>query len=850
MQKRKNLSNKNKKNSKLSGGQINCPSELIINRLLNEFQNGRYKIAEDLASSMIQDYPNHPFAWKVLGVLFQQSGRLNESLIYIQKSLELTPNDPEVFSNLGNILQGLGRLADAETSYRKAIELKPDFPEAHNNLGITLQKIGKLEEAIEAYSKAINLKSDFAFAHMNLGCVLYEVDRLNESEVCHKKTIDLLPNYPEAHNNLGVTLHELGNLQEAENSYRKAIELKENFAEAHTNLGCTLQKLKRLDEAEFHHRNAIKTDPHNVKAHINLGGTLHDLGRLEEAQKCFKFVLTIKPDSAHAFNNLAVLLQELGKIKESEQYLLKAIEVNPNFTDAYCNLGNAFRAQFKLDDALTCYQKAIKLNPNYANAYLNLGVTLRQLSKYSDAFECVNRALTIDPSFALAIQEYSILSAYMSNFANVHNLSNKALSLFLLDKNSINLSHFWESRLYSLIYDPNLSEEYICEEHIKWGSQYITLGEKRFDTHSRSNNRKLRIGYASPDFRGHTCRFYFEPLFSAHDRSKFELFAYSNVVLADEHTERLKSYFDAWRDITGLSDEAAAEIIKNDAIDILVDGCGHMQNTRLTVFAYSPAPIQVTWLGAAWTTGLPQMDYVLFDPYMAPSGTVASEKIVHLPRTWTTFRPGEKAMKSVVKAAPVGRNGYLTFGYSGRTERLNNKVFSAWSQILSLIPTARLVLDYKPFGDPKTQTYYIQLLQEHGIDAKRVKMRNSENIFESLGDIDILLDSFPHSGGTMLFDSIWMGVPVLTLASDRPVGRIGTSLMSNLGLTEWVSQSETEYVNKAVVFAQDIPYLVRLRSNLRSMMQSSPVMDENSFARDVETAYKNMWDSWLDLPKN
>jgi predicted O-linked N-acetylglucosamine transferase (SPINDLY family) len=181
---------------------------------------------------------------------------------------------------------------------------------------------------------------------------------------------------------------------------------------------------------------------------------------------------------------------------------------------------------------------------------------------------------------------------------------------------------------------------------------------------------------------------------------------------------------------------------------------------------------------------------------------------------------------------------------------LNNKVFSAWSQILSLIPTARLVLDYKPFGDPKTQTYYIQLLQEHGIDTKRVEMRNSVNIFESLGDIDILLDSFPHSGGTMLFDAVWMGVPVLTLASDRPVGRIGTSLMSNLGLTEWVSQSEPEYVNKAVVFAKDIPSLVQLRSNLRSMMQSSSVMDENSFARDVETAYKNMWDSWLDLPKN
>jgi predicted O-linked N-acetylglucosamine transferase (SPINDLY family) len=317
------------------------------------------------------------------------------------------------------------------------------------------------------------------------------------------------------------------------------------------------------------------------------------------------------------------------------------------------------------------------------------------------------------------------------------------------------------------------------------------------------------------------------------------------VVHEDEHTHRFKSYFDHWRNIIGVSDEGAAELIRKDKIDVLVDGCGHMADTRLAVFAHKPAPIQLTWLGAAWTTGLPQMDYVLFDPYMGPEGTAASEQIMHLPRTWCVYRPGERATQASVKTSPAVTNGYVTFGYSGRTERLNYRVFHTWGRILKRLPQARLILDYKPFNDPKTQTYYREFLQTHGVDTSRVIMRNSENVFEGHGDIDILLDSFPHSGGTMLFDAVWMSVPVITLASARPVGRVGTSLMTNLGLPEWVAKDEQEYEDKAVAFAQDIPALASLRSGMRARMLSSPVMDEKGFAQDMEAAFETMWATWV-----
>jgi predicted O-linked N-acetylglucosamine transferase (SPINDLY family) len=351
------------------------------------------------------------------------------------------------------------------------------------------------------------------------------------------------------------------------------------------------------------------------------------------------------------------------------------------------------------------------------------------------------------------------------------------------------------------------------------------------------------VGYVSPDFRNHSCRYFFEPLFSQHDHTHFELFAYSNVLLEDEHTQRFKTYFDSWRDIRYVPDEEVFKMIRQDQIDILVDGCGHMKDTRLELFALKPAPIQITWLGAAWTTGLKQMDYALYDPFMAPPEIQGIEQAVRL-RNWGTYRPGEKARGAAVTTLPALSNGYITFGYSGRTERLNYKVFRTWARVLTCIPDARLIIDYKCFSDPATCNYFLGFMAEFGMDVSRITLRFSEDIFEALGEIDVLLDSFPHSGGTMLYDAVWMGVPIITLASRPPVGRIGTSLMTNLDLPHWVAQDEDGYISNAVGLTQDVEALAELRAGMRERMSGSNLMDEKGFANDVENAYQKIWQTW------
>jgi len=321
-----------KKNSLLNQKNLNqarSPCEEEINSLLEHYQSGRYDLAENLSKEITQKYPDHHFGWKVLGAVFNISGRLQDSLIAYQKAVEISINDAVSHYNLGNTLKRLGRLEDAETSYKKAIAIKPDLAEAHSNLGITQQELGRLEDAESSYKKAIAIKPDLAEAHYNLGNTLQELDRLEDAESSYKKAIAIKPDLAEAHYNLGNTLKELGRLEDAETSYKNAIEIKSNYAEAHSNLGNTLKELARLEDAETSYKKAISINPDYAEAHYNLGNTLKELARLEDAETSYKKAIAIKPDLAEAHCNLGIALKELGRLEEALVTATKSIKIKP-----------------------------------------------------------------------------------------------------------------------------------------------------------------------------------------------------------------------------------------------------------------------------------------------------------------------------------------------------------------------------------------------------------------------------------------------------------------------------------------------------------------------------------------
>jgi tetratricopeptide (TPR) repeat protein len=282
------------------------------------YQKGQQSLAQNLAMTLTQQYPNHPLGWKVLGALLSQIGKLQDSVIANQKVLEISPNDIEAHSNLGITLHELGRLEDAETSYKKAIAIKPSLAEAHSNLGNTLKELGRLEEAETSYKRAMEIKPDLAEAHSNLGITLLELGRLEEAETSYKKAIEIKPDYAEAHYNFGNTLQELGRLEDAETSYKRAIAIKPDYAEAHSNLGLLLMQTGDLESSRNMHERATKLDSKKWNIYYNYSTYLYEIGHTDSAIDSMKRAKRIVPKN---------------KFKLVE-ICLKAISANKNATKA------------------------------------------------------------------------------------------------------------------------------------------------------------------------------------------------------------------------------------------------------------------------------------------------------------------------------------------------------------------------------------------------------------------------------------------------------------------------------------------------------------------------------------
>ena len=360
----------------------------------------------------------------------------------------------------------------------------------------------------------------------------------------------------------------------------------------------------------------------------------------------------------------------------------------------------------------------------------------------------------------------------------------------------------------------------------------------------RNVNRRLRVGYVSPDFRRHSARYFFEPLLARHSKAVVELFAYAEVARPDDVSDRLRGLVDHWCDTVGLNDEALAARIRADGIDILVDLAGHTKGNRLLVFARKPAPVQVScWLGYAYTTGLEAIDYFMSDNALTPEGCdhLFSEKPVRMPVALVYRPPADLEPPGPL---PAQRNGTVTFGSLSRSVRINHRVVKAWAAILARVPGSRLIINSSNFSSPELQRQYIEQFGALGVAPEGLEIGYDSPPWDIVRRIDIELDCFPHNSGTTLFESLYMGVPFISL-KDRPsVGRMGAMILTGLGHEEWIAGTEAEYIDKAVAMAGDLPKLAKLHANLRPEMERSRLMDERGFAHDVEAAYRDMWRRW------
>jgi predicted O-linked N-acetylglucosamine transferase (SPINDLY family) len=504
----------------------------------------------------------------------------------------------------------------------------------------------------------------------------------------------------------------------------------------------------------------------------------------------------------------------------------------------------------RLDEAVECFQQAVRLKPSLPEAHEILAQALISGLRTDVAREHLKEALRLRPNFAEAYHDLGRLCVEEGLLAEAARQYRAALVIKREPETQSNL-------LFLLNYLPETNPDQHFAEHRRWSEWFEQPLRLARQPHANDPkpDRRLRIGYVSPDFRDHPVSSFIEPILRGHHREQFETFAYASVKTPDATTRRLQPLASQWRDIHGLDPQTVADLIRQDGIDILVDLAGHTTDHELLVFARKPAPVQVTWIGYPNTTGLEAIDFRLTDPICDPPGQTErwhTERLLRLPTAFSCYSPPPES--PAVAPLPALANGRVTFGCFNNFRKISEPTIAVWARLLHEIPTARLLLKSQGLGYPPTANRIRDLFFRAGVSADRIELLGAglaKDLHMALYNrVDLCLDPFPYNGTTTTCDSFWMGVPVVTLAGKNHVSRVGLSLVSHLGFPEWGVETVDAYVAKCRELAADLPGLARLRLGLREQMRRSPICDAPRFIVHVETAFRQMWQQWCQPQTN
>ncbi|WP_372521520.1 tetratricopeptide repeat protein [Sulfuricaulis sp.] len=643
-----------------------------------------------------------------------------------------------------------------------------------------------------------------------------------------------------------VQLHQAGQLQKASVLYDLVLQSEPENADAlHLN-GVVAHQCGRHEAAAVLIGRAIASNPDVAMYHNNLGETYLAMNRACEAIAECEKALKLQFDSPETFYVMGRALLADGRPEEAATFIERFLSRRPDFIDAYMPLVAALCRQNKAEAALARCRKALALHPDHAVLLCAAGIALSKLGRTDEVIAHYRQALLARSNFAEAHHNLANVLAAQGRVEEAITHYEKALALNpdYADTNS--------ALLMCLNYIPRYDAMAVYRAHLKFAERHEAplAASIRPPGNDRSCDRRLRIGYVSSDFRQHAVAHFIEPVLRHHDHDRFEVFCYSSHDTEDDVTRRMRPYVDQWRNIVRLPNEAVAQLIRDDKIDILVDLNGHTAYNRLRVFARKPAPVQVTWLGYPNTTGLSTMDYRITDEYADPVGLTEgyhSEKLIRLPGSFSCYAPLLDCPE--VAELPARRNGFVTFGSFNNLAKVTPEVISLWASILRAIPGACLMIKNKILNEPARREVLRDAFSAHGVAAERLKLlghsASGAEHFEQYNSIDIGLDPFPYNGSTTTCDALWMGVPVITLAGTTHVARVGVSQLSSIGMTELIARTPDDYVAIATRLAHDLNTLEKIRKELRAKMSVSPLVNAPVFTRNLEQAYRAMYEKWL-----
>ncbi len=704
-----------------------------------------------------------------------------------------------------------GRLADAESLYWTVLKLRPNHAGALQYLGVIARQTGHLEAAVNLLSKAVEAAPKVAEIRLSLGNALADLGHLEAAATVYEEAIGQRPDFAEAYFALGNVQSRQGQYENALYSYHAALSLRPSYMEAFINLGNAQRGRRHFAEAAAVYRRVIALAPGFAEIYANLGSVLRAMADLDGAQRVCLYALMLQPDSAQACNNLGIAEGERGNAAAAAAAFRAALQRKADFVEARVNLGNLHQGLGQLAGAAAQYERAVAIDPACASGYGNLGVVRQRQSRLDTAVTAYRRSLCLAP-----------------DNAEVHS-----------------------NLIFALDFDPRCGVAEHQAERRLWNERHAwpLAAQVEPHTNSRQVGRRLRVGYVSADFRRHSAAYAFTPILLNHDPRFFEVACYSQGAAEDEVTRKLRDAATLWRPIRGMPDDAVAERIRADGIDILVDLSGHSAGNRLLVFARKPAPVQVSAWGHVTGTGMNAIDYLLAGPSLIPAceRELFSEMVVDLPSLFVYQPPGP--LPPVAPPPLLARRGGVTFGCLNRLAKVSSDVLALWAELLKAVPGARLLLKDTDLDDPREQQRILSTLARYGIGAERVVLLGGSSHYDHLatyGQVDIALDPFPQNGGISTAEALWMGVPVLALRGNSLPGRVSASLLEAAGLGHWVADTPQDYLRLPMTLLRSLPDLVRLRAEQRGRVAASPLGDAKSYTAMVERVYRAMWRCWCE----
>lgn len=825
----------------------------LLQLAIVQHQAGRLAEAQGLYLQILQLQPEHAHTHHNMGVLALQVGQFDIALNHLERAIAAAPAQYKFRMSYLQALVQAKRYSQAREVLREAKQRYglqgPDIAAMEQILAAPaaadLQALythfqqGRYAEGEQLARRLLALFPESGIVWKILGVFLLQQQIFPETLQALGRAADLLPDDAEAQLNYASALHGKGCFAEAIDAYRRSLQLDPNNAPAYANLGSVLYNLGRYAEAEACFARLTTLTPGAIDAWLRLGLSRQAQSQISAAEQVFRKALAIAPFHAEVHYQLAVVLKSQARAAEALAACQQALALNPDYAEAFCTLGSLYYEAGDLAQAETHFRNALAKQADYPEALNNLGTTLQMQRRLIEAESNYRRALELKPAYIGALTNLGINLQSQGRIAEAEAYWRQSLAL---NPNQIGTQ---SGLLFHLNYSARAPNCTYLEEARKFAEMAERAARPFTDWLCDDNPERLRIGLVSGDLRDHPVGHFLLALLRDSDPQQIEFIAYATQPGTDHYSMRLQPYLREWKNIGGLTDAAAAELIRGDAVHILIDLAGHSAHNRLPLFAWKPAPVQISWLGYLASTGLPAIDYVLSDPYSIPAEDEQhfTEAVWRLPQTCLCFTPPQQAAE--VGPLPALQNGYITFGSFNNLTKISDDTVELWAQVLRHVPDAKLFLKASQLNEALVRERTIDRFAGHGIDRDRLVLSppfsDRMQHLAAYQSVDIALDPFPYPGVTTSVEALWMGVPVLTLRGGGLLARAGESIATNAGLADWIAADQPDYLRKAARFAANLDLLSQLRSELRDRLEHSPLFAGRQFAEQFAQAMREMW---------